>query len=114
MLGQGAEELEGVGDVIHIAQGFLVALAGIGGLGLCEKFLVLADEISHADDELAALGGRGVSPLAIVEGFTCNLDGALGVLVGCLGNQAHGGAIGRADDGAGLAVLGGFPFTVDE
>ena len=86
MLGQGAEVLEGVGDVIHIAQGFLVALAGIGGFGLSEKLLVLTDEIGHADDELAAFGGRGIGPLAVIKGFTGNLDGALGVLVGCLGD----------------------------
>ena len=86
VLGQGAEVLEGVGDVIHIAQRFLVALAGISGLGLREKLLVLADEIGHADDELATLGGRGIGPLAVIEGFTGNLDGAFGVLVGCLGD----------------------------
>ena len=114
VLGQGAEVLEGVGDVIHIAQGFLVALAGIGGFGLSEKLLVLTDEIGHVDDELAAFGGRGIGPLAVIKGFTGNLDGALGVLVGCLGDEADGGAIGRANDGAGFAALGGFPLTVDK
>ena len=79
-----------------------------------EELLVLADEIGHADDQLAAFDGRGISPLAVVEGFTGNLDGALGVLVGSLGHEAHGGAISGADDGAGLAALGSLPLAIDE
>ena len=43
VLGERAEVLEGVGDVVHVDLGLGQALARVGGLGAGEGILVLAD-----------------------------------------------------------------------
>ena len=114
LVGDLPEVAEARGDVVHVALGLDQALAGVLRLGAGELVLALGEPVGDAQQEVPALPGRDVGPLAALEGGAGGEDRALDVLGPRLGDDADLGAVGGAEDGAGLAGGGRHPGAVDE